>query len=396
MISSMFGRFVAAIKSRSGLLLLLVTSAIGCYKIGVSQKGQTESAASLPQRDFAAVARGDESSLISHVEYAQLLDRDRWVIANGDCVWRTVDGGRTWSRIYRSRASGKLGQHIRGLSFIDGLTGYLIDEGNLLRTSDGGGSWHEVGRVASGKLKFEAYSCYFIDEMRGWAVGIILSADFVSRPKIPMYVGGILQTRDGGYSWQEQKISLPPGYFEEEGVRWDLVDVYFIDERRGWAVGSGVILWTEDGGDHWQVVDSGRGDNKKVGFLNERFGWVTQRQSPELLITTDGGRHWRLLQGPPGYGSWATRAVFLTVEHGFAFVADLYETKDGGQSWIRRGESDRIDESFNQLGTIADNYIGRAKDGTLVAIILYQGGILSLISPDGGERWIEREWRSSQ
>lgn len=396
--SSIFVRLVALTTSRSRLwiLLLLAASATGCYRLSMSQKGRTEAATSLLSHGFAAVARSDEAPFIDRVEYAQLLDRERWLIADGDCVWRTVDGGRTWSRVYRSRASGKLGQHIRGLSFIDERAGYLIDEGSLLSTSDGGRSWREVGRVASGGLKFEADSCYFTDEMRGWAVGIIWSTDFVSRPKVPMYVGGILHTRDGGRSWQQQEISLPPGYFEEEGVSWDLVDVCFIDERHGWAVGSGVILWTEDGGEHWHVADSGREDNKQVRFLNEQFGWVTQRQSPELLITTDGGRHWRLLQGPPGYGSWATRAAFLTVEHGFAFVADLYETKDGGQSWTRRRESDRVDESSNRLGTIADNYIGRVKDGTLVSIILYQGGILSLISPDGGGRWIKREWMFSQ
>ncbi|HEY0082844.1 MAG TPA: YCF48-related protein, partial [Pyrinomonadaceae bacterium] len=81
--------------------------------------------------------------------------------------------------------------------------------------------------------------------------------------------------------------------------------VYFVDERRGWAVGSrGALLVTEDGGRSWAVRRAPTEDTlRDIYFVDEQMGWLVcdrsiyllrTKQEPRsyLLRTTDGGVNW--------------------------------------------------------------------------------------------------------
>ncbi|MFQ6007489.1 MAG: YCF48-related protein, partial [Candidatus Zixiibacteriota bacterium] len=47
---------------------------------------------------------------------------------------------------------------------------------------------------------------------------------------------------------------------QTSGTSNDLRDVFFVDSKKGWAVGnSGVILYTADGGANWTVQNSNTG-----------------------------------------------------------------------------------------------------------------------------------------
>jgi photosystem II stability/assembly factor-like uncharacterized protein len=106
------------------------------------------------------------------------------------------------------------------VQFIDDQHGWLVYNGEILTTSDGGASWQ--GPLNPGSRQVGAID--FLDLLHGWAVG----------------QGGILQTVDGGASWSvvsDQAFST----------------VDFVDAETGWAIRSGgsQFVRTDDGGRTW-------------------------------------------------------------------------------------------------------------------------------------------------
>jgi TonB family protein len=348
-------------------MVIITTSACELHNEGARQK--------LASRIAAEAIESSSGLGPASFEYVQLLDRNHWLVVDSDQVWQTEDSGRTWTISYGIKTDGSRGKHIKCLSFINSTTGFLIVDGLLLRTDDKGGHWSKVG-----KLDFGVHNCCFIDTLQGWAVGSAWQEGYREDPNVPMYAGRIWATKDGGRTWQQQRIDLPRGYFED-GARWGLHDVFFTNQRIGWVVGEGIIFRTEDGGENWHVADNARGEYGQVRFLNEWFGWATALRWPELSITTDGGRHWRLLDGPPAHVLWPLKVVFVNSGHGFAALLDLYETKDGGYSWeqvTKKGES----------GIHSYEYVGRAQDGTLIVLGLKEDKtVVSLVSTDDGVTW---------
>lgn len=87
------------------------------------------------------------------------------------------------------------------------------------------GSWHQVATPVSSQLT----KVFFLNEKRGWAVG---------------HDATILQTQDGGQTWQLQMHSPE--------IEKPFLDVVFLDENNGIAIGAyGLFYRTNDGGAHW-------------------------------------------------------------------------------------------------------------------------------------------------
>ncbi len=327
----------------------------------------------------ANMSLANEKSSSPKFSFLQLMDRDHWLVADLGRLWKTDSGGRTWKQIYSPEPENSVIQYIRGINFINVETGFLIDRAKLYRTDDGGNTWNEVGPIQAGDDEYDFENCYFVDSLHGWVVGAMHRRDFVINPKAPAYVGAVLATQDGGNTWQRQSLDLPKGYFHEE-QRWSLNDVFFFNQQTGWAAGDRVIFWTVDGGKSWQLgqIKGENLDYKDIRFLDNQHGWATVRDGVELLVTKDGGRHWKMLEGPDENMGQPLEAVFLTPEHGFAALINLYETKDGGRSWIRRTDvPDKVE--YRKLR--------RALDGALVAIGFDGGTVKTVISTSDGLAW---------
>jgi len=312
------------------------------------------------------------------IEFAQLLTRICWVIGDSENLYKSTDGGNSWPQIYSVAPQSGKAQKIMGFSFIDPQTGFLIVDGQLLRTEDGGTTWSQVGTIGSGTREIFFESCYFIDHLRGWAVGGIWQKGWVYNPRVPAYTGAVFATQDGGKTWQQQRIDIPAGYFEE-GKRWSFRNLFFSDARTGWAVGNGVIFWTIDGGQTWHLANARQADYKYVCFSDNQNGWAIQREGSEFVVTSDGGRTWNWVYGPPPYGARPVHIVFLTHNHGFAALLGLYETRDGGQSWVRTGIGDEDNEVYD--------YLSRTKDGAMITLRLDGDGVNAFISTDEGVSW---------
>ncbi len=128
--------------------------------------------------------------------------------------------------------------------------------GHVLYSDDAGASWRQAAVPVSTDLT----SVCFASPLRGWAAG---------------HDGVVLATADGGRTWVKQldgrrigpllaesyagRAGADPPWLREQlevlaaqGVGHSLLDVWFEDERRGFAVGAfNLALRTEDGGESW-------------------------------------------------------------------------------------------------------------------------------------------------
>ncbi|MFO7914851.1 MAG: YCF48-related protein [Candidatus Krumholzibacteriales bacterium] len=248
-----------------------------------------------------------------------------WVVGENSSVYRSTDGGTSWQKLSPNGLPG--GDFLAEVHFFDEMTGYILGRQGLYKTVDGGLNWHNNwlpidqskgawdfsmvdpemmfllgsrwnlpdpellytsgdGAESWEKIEGTNYSVLegimticFVNENTGWGAGSL-----------------IMKTEDGGRSWTTQK--------ESATVR----EIAFIDENRGFAVGSNKICATFDGGETWAGIlenDERIVDLRGIHFLDENYGWVTGRgreqviggissRNSVLISTTDGGETWKI------------------------------------------------------------------------------------------------------
>ena len=181
-------------------------------------------------------------------------------------------------------------------------------------------------------------------------------------------------------SWTKQRTG---------SLAW-LHAVHFVDQNRGWAVGSrGTLLSTLDGGTTWQHKPQPTEDAiRDIYFTNERDGWLlcerniydlrsNDEQRAYLMKTTDGGAHWqRLNLRGANVDARLMRAMFNDRGHGWAFGEGgaIYRTQDSGANWLRL----KVPTRYLLLGGSFVN----DDSGWLVG-----AGATILQTSDGGETW---------
>jgi photosystem II stability/assembly factor-like uncharacterized protein len=166
--------------------------------------------------------------------------------------------------------------------------------------------------------------------------------------------------------------------------------VFFLDQNRGWAVGSkGAFLVTEDGGSSWKAKPRPSEDVlRDIYFSDELNGWIVcernvyelkTKEDPRtyLMNTTDGGEHWnRVNVGGADVDARVVRAVFSPSGRGWAFGEHgaIFTSHDSGLNWTRLPAPTR-----NLLlgGTFVDDYRGW----------VVGAGSTILQTSDGGETW---------
>ena len=148
--------------------------------------------------------------------------------------------------------------------------------------------------------------------------------------------GHIVYSDDNGKTWVQAKVP----------VRSTLLDVYFVNDKQGWAVGhEGVILHSSDGGDSWEL----QYDGLRYGEEGLAFYTRLAEENPdnELYPIFIGEMEFAIEQGAdkPFFG-----VVFYDEKHGH--VAGAYGmmmvTYDGGKTWEHRLHNVE-NENFNHI-----------------------------------------------
>jgi len=237
---------------------------------------------------------------------------------------------------------------IQNLDMLDENNGWAVSNTAVIRTSDGGTTWHNA--TPSG-LSGTAASSFFLDTTTGWVA--VIGGDPTS--------GTLYHTTDGGVTWTSTSVPFGGG------------SIKFVDSMHGWeliGLSAGMsheavaIFRTSDGGTTWSQVfinDPGAsgssdslplvGDKNGITALDTNHGWVTGAQPSDDFIyiyaTQDGGTTWtpQDLTLPAGYSGAMTSAglpVFFGTSDAVLPVqlfannngSDFYISHDGGQTWI--------------------------------------------------------------
>lgn len=126
-----------------------------------------------------------------------------------------------------------------------------------------------------------------------------------------------------------------------------LRSIYFLDDTRGWIVGSnGTFLTTSDGGENWRAVKGiSKDDIRDVFFLDQQNGWLlcersiyslSREPSSYLLNTSDGGSTW--IAVPLGDGKdRIIRFAFSKKGKGIAFGEGgaIWQSQEGDLPWSK-------------------------------------------------------------
>lgn len=169
-----------------------------------------------------------------------------------------------------------------------------------------------------------------------------------------------------------------------------LQDVGFTgDPSHGWLVGSNAtILETTDGGKTWQEKKLELGEQNyrftSVSFKGDE-GWITGEPSI-LLHSTDGGATWSripLSEKLPGAPNTIVALGPQSAEMSTT-VGAIYQTKDGGKTWKAMVEE--------AVGVVRN--ISRSDDGKYVAVSA-RGNFYSTWEP-GQNAWVAHNRNSSK
>ncbi|MBK9096980.1 MAG: T9SS type A sorting domain-containing protein [bacterium] len=178
--------------------------------------------------------------------------------------------------------------------------------------------------------------------------------------------GTIIHTSDGGVTWVTQ----------QSGTTNLLNDVYFTNAITGTIVGqNGTILRTNDGGNTWTSQNSGTSHHlQSVYFIDTNNGWAVGGEG-SILHTTNGGTTWNVQY--TGNGGVLYSVFFFDELNGITIgsVGYMYRTSDGGNIWIRQQNV--------TSKTLYDMSFPEPSTGTIVG----EDGII-LLTSDGGVSWI--------
>ena len=185
--------------------------------------------------------------------------------------YRTTDGGQTWNTI--SYGGQRLFFINQNIGWATGGNGY---SDGIRKTTDGGVTWVDKSSV-------NIVDVYFSDINHGWAVG----------PN-----GSILKSTDAGETWTPKT----------SGSTINLKSVKFLDSNIGVCAGEGELLLTNDGGDTWIIKTAPVFQTINIYNIKTFLGYTSHGA---LYKTINGGDSWNMLDTGIGTGQTA----FFTSEY---------------------------------------------------------------------------------
>ncbi|MEM0542243.1 YCF48-related protein [Flavobacterium sp. j3] len=219
-------------------------------------------------------------------------------IMNESQLLKTTDTGQTWvvaqPLIYAKDINFK-----NSVGFIVGLSGYV------LKSIDYGQTWVQINTTFS----YAYNSVTIIDDNN-----IILSSN-----------NKIVKTTDGGITWTSISVTGYPS----------IVKTFFTSTLIGHAAcNQGKILKTINGGINWYVTETVStipSNFLSLYFINENIGFAT-REHDLMFKTINAGESWTEI---PSINQKMNCIHFSDQNNGFTAGEDgfIYKTNDGGNTW---------------------------------------------------------------
>jgi photosystem II stability/assembly factor-like uncharacterized protein len=282
-------------------------------------------------------------------------------------VLRTRDGGKSWQVIpdltLPALKVARFFDHKRGWAAGDGSSLY---PGGVFRTEDGGRTWipiakgRTLGWTAADFRNGDRYQRGGVMAGRGGEVAIASMVELKpartknlgTRYPRRLVLGGesggwlvgdgslALTTKDGGFTW-----SMPPTPLPDAARDFDFRAVA-VQGSHCWIAGNpgSCIFHSHDGGQTWQTYRTQQSlPLRALTFLDENRGWAVGSLGT-ILATRDGGRTWREQH------RGGTRAALLGIFSGPERVPlEVFAQQSGNEAYLGALEIiSRFDEDAAQ------------------------------------------------
>ncbi|MBZ5645876.1 MAG: glycosyl hydrolase [Acidobacteriia bacterium] len=288
-----------------------------------------------------AVAESDHNVIYAGTGEACI----RGNISYGDGVYKSTDGGKTWSNIglRDTRHIGAIVVDPRNadIVFVAAL-GHVYGpnaERGIFRTTDGGKTWQKVlskdERTGGIDVVFDpgnprvVYAALWQAYRTPWS----LSSGGPG--------SGLYKSTDGGTTWKRlEGHGLPEGVLGRIGISVSGADsnrVYALIEAK-----AGGLYRSDDAGDTWTRVNDDERYRQRAWYFTHVFADPASVDTVYLLNTglfrsTDGGKSFTLLPAPHGdhHGLWIDPANSKRLINGNDGGVSI--SVDGGQTWTQQG-----------------------------------------------------------
>ena len=282
-----------------------------------------------------------------------------WASGTHGTVLRTTNGGATWRR---DSVPGAAALDFRAIAATSRRVAHVLsigDSSRIYRTTDGGRSW---------SLRFAATrKGSFFDAIQFWDArhGIAMSDPVEGRFLI-------ITTDDGGESWTEMpSAAMPPALPGEGGFAASGTCLAVLGESDVWLVSGGAasarVYHSADRGRSWTVREApiragvASAGIFSIAFRDSLHGAITggDYQQPSLrgrnlAVTSDGGATWTLADSAASPAGYRSAVAFLPGSRGRRLVTvgltGTDVSRDGGSTWSR-------------VDSVAYNSVGFATSG---------------------------------
>mgnify|MGYP003933350545 CR=1 FL=1 len=296
--------------------------------------------------------------------HAWVVFHDRYLNSHSAApvmVWRTQDGGESWTPGPPLNLQG-LDGFIVGqdkMIFTDTLNGWIFasvpvpphggdGRTTIFHTTDGGNIWRRLDFAAAGDGRL-------LNSIR--EEKFVLSSGGLGFAQIPDGLPPyILWTQDGGRRWSKIELPTPdwaPDFFdvpsssigclsEDSEMLPNGTALILISCRNADTYAVGLALYRSfDGAQTWQAmaVPEDDGWRIQIHFLDDENGWIA---GSGIYRTRDGGQTWQTVKNV-GW-DYIPTFQFVDQQHGWATVlryVDKVEhwafvrTEDGGRTWTQ-------------------------------------------------------------
>lgn len=291
----------------------------------------------------------------------QFRDEREGLIVCSNKIWRTANGGEGWELVYSTNHTEP---EIKAVTLSNSGIDWMLKGNKVFKTADKGKSWLEQsilldlgseGQLRSLELSPNGETIWLAGEA-ACSVSpsyLRLHSSTTDNDGKECLTAIVLKSSDGGKTW------YPQASFEGRSNK--ILQVTFRDEKHGLALGDSAVFYTEDGGNHWSLIDfnegcvnqpfmeTAEGHPADVYFVDSNKGWLTYTDG-YVATSNDGGKTWCDLLHPkdvwaePSYDSFFRELYFTNTSDGWALGADgsLYGTQNGGKTWFRTNEETKF------------------------------------------------------
>ncbi|MBV6478398.1 MAG: Ycf48-like protein [Ignavibacteria bacterium] len=212
---------------------------------------------------FSSTGLTNYSAGVSNLNSIDFINSNTgFVCGDGGVVYKTVNGGINWN----ISNSGISAVKLNSIYFKDANNGTVAgDNGSIYVTNDGGSSWSaqssgttrnllKVKYFGDTVIAIGEYGTLIINTGIAWvSINSRINTDIRGLTGINM--GNVRICGGGGFIRNNKNASDGFTNFEQNPMLANLVDIFYSDENKGWAVSSlnGVIIYTSNGGDNWNL-----------------------------------------------------------------------------------------------------------------------------------------------